>query len=186
MMIKVKRGEIYMCDLEDDKDSIQGGYRPVLVVQTNKLNEESSIALVAPLSSVLKRMNLYSHIILNKGCGLDKPSVVLLEQIRAVNISELSQRVGEIKFKEYWRLLNTALRKTFGLWYYQKERTGDVRCLCHKHLQEYKLMPEYIVKRFEPTQVVKDTCDKCNNLGFDYLIFEKEDVLKKRGIKNGK
>lgn len=185
-MIKVKRGEIYMCDLGDDKDSIQGGYRPVLVVQTNKLNEESSIALVAPLSSVLKRMNLYSHIILNKGCGLDKPSVVLLEQIRAVNISELSQRVGEIKFKEYWRLLNTVLRKTFGLWYYQKERTGDVRCLCHKHLQEYKLMPEYIVKRFEPTQVVKDTCDKCNNLGFDYLIFEKEDALKKRGIKNGK
>lgn len=47
-------------------------------------------------------------------------------------------------------------------------------------------MPEYMVKRFEPTQVVKDTCDKCNNLGFDYLIFEKEDVLKKRGMKNGK
>ncbi len=117
---------------------------------------------------------------------MDKPSVVLLEQIRPVNISELSQRVGEIKFKEYWRLLNTTLRKTFGLWHYQKERTGDVRCLCHKHLQEYKLMPEYIVKRFEPTQVVKDTCDKCNNLGYDYLIFEKEDVLKKRGIYYGK
>ncbi len=185
-MVKVKRGEIYMCDLGEDKGSIQGGYRPVLVVQANKLNEESSIALVAPLSSVLKRMNLYSHIILNKGCGLDKPSVVLLEQIRPVNISELSQRVGEIKFKEYWRLLNTTLRKTFGLWHYQKERTGDVRCLCHKHLQEYKMMPEYIVKRFEPTQVVKDTCDKCNNLGYDYLIFEKEDVLKKRGIYYGK
>ena len=35
---KIKWGEIYTCDLGIMKGSVQCGVRPILVVQTNKLN----------------------------------------------------------------------------------------------------------------------------------------------------
>ena len=38
---KIKWGEIYTCDLGSTKGSVQCGVRPVLVVQTNKLNSNS-------------------------------------------------------------------------------------------------------------------------------------------------
>lgn len=38
---KIKWGEIYTCDLGKMKGSVQCGVRPILVVQTNKLNGSS-------------------------------------------------------------------------------------------------------------------------------------------------
>ena len=75
--------------------------------------------------------------------------------------------------------------KTLGLWYDTEKRTGDVRCLCKKHLEEYKLIPGCIIKRFDPLQVKANKCDKCDNLGYDYLFFDKKDVLKRRDETNG-
>lgn len=183
-MSNVKRGEIYFCDLGEEKGSVQGGYRPVLIVQANRINTNSSTVLVAPITSVEKK-NTNFHISLGTDCGLAKQSMVLFEQIRVVNVSELKKYIGQISQQEYIRLMNTSLKKTFGLWRYREERTGDVRCLCKKHLDEYKNMPNYIIKRFQPTQVIKDKCDKCNNLGYDYMFFEKENVLRKGVLKYG-
>ena len=50
-MKKIKRGEIRLCDLGEGYGSIQGGVRPVLIVQNNKGNKYSPTALVCPITS---------------------------------------------------------------------------------------------------------------------------------------
>lgn len=36
-----------------------------------------------------------------------------------------------------WKKINIAFKKTFGLWFYNLDRTGDIRCLCPKCLKGY-------------------------------------------------
>lgn len=107
----IKRGEIYFCDLGEDKGSVQGGYRPVIVMQANRLTVELSTVLVAPITSVIKRTDLFSHLIITERCGLEKNSMILFEQIRPVNIYELKDYIGKIRMFECWRLITTALKK---------------------------------------------------------------------------
>lgn len=182
----ITRGEIYFCDLGEDKGSVQGGYRPVIVMQANKLTIESSTVLVAPITSAIKRTDLFSHLIITERCGLEKNSMILFEQIRPVNIYELKDYIGKITMIECWRLITTALKKTLGLWHYPKIKSGDIRCLCSKHLDEYKQLPNYIIRRFQPTQNIRDKCDKCDNLGYDYTFFEKKSVLRKKALYESK
>ena len=37
----------------------------------------------------------------------------------------------------------------------------------------YKNNPNFIVKRLDPFARVKEKCDKCQNLGYDYLVIER-------------
>ena len=53
---KVRWGDIYYCDLGNMKGSVQCGKRPVIVVQTNKLNSTSPTVTVAIITSVLKKV----------------------------------------------------------------------------------------------------------------------------------
>ena len=75
---KIKWGEIYTCDLGKMKGSVQCGVRPILVVQTNKLNGSSPTVVVAVITSVRKREDIASHIPLETDCGLNEPSMVML------------------------------------------------------------------------------------------------------------
>ena len=42
-----------------------------------------------------------------------------------------------------------------------------------KCLEDYKNNPNFIVKRLDPFARVKEKCDKCQNLGYDYLVIER-------------
>lgn len=180
----IRRGDLYWCDFGNKAGSVQQGYRPVIVLQADTINIHSETAVIAPLTGVIKKQNLFSHIVIDKRFGLDMPSMILIEQITTVNQSELKNYIGKVSDRDLLRTIRTSIMKTLGIWYNTEERTGDVRCLCKKHLDEYKLLPNYIIKRFDPLQVKMDKCDKCDSLGYDYLFFKKEDVLRKRGATN--
>ena len=72
----VRWGDIYYCDLGVTNGSVQSGMRPVLVVQTNRLNESSPTVVVAAITAVKKKTALNTHIELNTDCGLKEPSMV--------------------------------------------------------------------------------------------------------------
>ena len=74
--------------------SIQNGVRPVLVVQCDEGNQASTTTVVAALTSVIKKRYLPSHIILGDKFGLKEPSMVMLEQLKTVNQSELVEYIG--------------------------------------------------------------------------------------------
>lgn len=175
---KVKRGEIYLYDFGDNEGSIQNGIRPVLVVQCDGGNQASTTTVVAALTTVIKRQFLPSHIVLGEKFGLKEPSMVMLEQLKTVNQSDLTKYIGIVNSPYLLRKIRKGLMTALDLWVSDKQPQGklDVRCLCSKCLDDYKSNPDYIVRRLDPFERQKQKCDKCQNLGYEYIVSRKRQV----------
>ena len=171
---KVKRGEIYLYDFGNNEGSIQNGIRPVLIVQCDEGNQTSTTTVVAALTTAIKKRFLPSHIILGRNFGLDEPSMVMLEQLKTVNQSDLTEYIGFIDKEQLLRKINNGLKSAFGLWTKNPRRKGEIRCLCSRCLEDYKSNPDYIVRRFDPFAKEKEKCDKCNRMGYEYIVREKQ------------
>ena len=96
-MKKIKKGDIYLANMDPAIGSEQGGVRPVLIIQNNKGNKHSPTIITAPMTSHRKN-NLPTHVIIksNECQGLKKDSVVLLEQIRTIDKRRLKFKLGSI------------------------------------------------------------------------------------------
>lgn len=91
----IKRGELYYADLSPVVGSEQGGIRPVLVVQNDVGNRYSPTVIAAAVTSRLDKARLPTHIELPAEIyGLQKASVILLEQIRTLDKRRLKERIG--------------------------------------------------------------------------------------------
>ncbi len=175
---EIQRGDLFYYDFGKREGSVQSGERPVMVIQADNFNANAPTIIVAAVTAVMKKKYLPSHIILGEDFGLKKPSMVLLEQIQTVNKDELTDYIGSVNDERLWKQINAALKKTFGLWIYNTDRNGDVRCLCPKCLSDYIHDPNYIVRRLDPFAKSKDNCDKCNNSGWDYIVYDKRTSVK--------
>lgn len=143
-------------------------------MQEESFNHKAPTIIVAAITTVIKKTYLRSHIYLGDSFCLPKPSMVLLEQIRSVNKSEFKEFIGYIDDGKVWAEINSALKKTFGLWLYNPERTGSIRTLCGKCLKKSMKKPDLIVKRLDPLSMKKDVCEVCHDeAGYDYFIFDK-------------
>ncbi len=113
--MSVKRGEIYYADLSPVVGSEQGGIRPVLIVQNDVGNRHSPTVIAAAITSRLDKAKLPTHISLEAAsCGLQKDSIVLLEQIRTIDKKRLKDRMGALDHNAMHRVDN-ALSISFGL-----------------------------------------------------------------------
>ena len=93
----IKRGELYYADLSPVVGSEQGGVRPVLVVQNDVGNKFSPTVIAAAVTSKINKAKLPTHIELPSNVyGLNKDSVILLEQIRTLDKRRLKERIGEL------------------------------------------------------------------------------------------
>ena len=171
--MNIKRGDIYYYDFGEAKGSIQSGNRPVLVVQADSFNRNAPTVIVAAITTVIKKRYMASHIILPDDTGLGRPSMVMLEQISAVNKTDLGNYVGSLQDEKTWRQVNNGIKKAFGLWFYKTENSADIRCLCSKCVRDYMDSSQYIVKRLDPFAKTKDRCIKCDNPGYDYLLYDR-------------
>ena len=91
MIKSIRRGEIYLADLNPHRGSEQGGLRPVLILQNNIGNSHSPTTIIAPISNKYGRDYLPVHVKLNECDGLDESSNVLLEQIRVIDKQRLKK-----------------------------------------------------------------------------------------------
>lgn len=97
MKIRVKRGEIYLADLNPVVGSEQGRIRPVLIVQNDIGNIYSPTTVILPLTSRMhKKESLSTHVILEDVVGLNKPSVSMAEQIRTIDKKRLREYLGYV------------------------------------------------------------------------------------------
>lgn len=101
-------------------------------------------------------------------------SMVMLEQLKTVNQSDLTEYIGLIDNEQLLRKINNGLKSAFGLWTKNPRRKGEIRCLCSRCLEDYKSNPDYIVRRFDPFAKEKEKCDKCHRMGFEYIVREKQ------------
>ena len=109
----VKRGDIYHADLDPVFGSEQGGYRPVLVIQNNIGNKYSPTVIVAAITSK-EKMKLPTHIAVPEMEGLEKDSVVLLEQLRTLDKRRLENYVCTLDRTEMEKI-NKAIRRSTGI-----------------------------------------------------------------------
>ena len=94
----VKRGEIYLADLNPVMGSEQGGVRPVVVIQNDLGNKFSPTIIVAAITSREKRpIPTHARLLANE---LPRNSYALLEQIRTIDKSRLISYIGRVSDKE--------------------------------------------------------------------------------------
>jgi len=111
----VHRGEIYYADLSPVVGSEQGGTRPVLIVQNDVGNRFSPTVIAAAITSQKDKTRLPTHIQLQAtGSGLQRDSIVLLEQIRTLDKRRLKEHMGRLD-DAHMALVNDAIAVSFGL-----------------------------------------------------------------------
>ena len=93
----IKRGEIWLAELNPIRGSEQAGTRPVLILQNNSINRFTSTFLAIPLTTNLRRASLPTCVLLSEGDGgLVKDSVALCHQLRVLDKSRLTRRLGSV------------------------------------------------------------------------------------------
>ena len=91
----IKRGYLYYADLSPVVGSEQGGVRPVLIIQNDIGNKYSPTVIVAAITSQINKAKLPTHIEISAHeYGLNKDSVILLEQIRTIDKKRLREKIG--------------------------------------------------------------------------------------------
>lgn len=110
MVEKLYRGDIYSADLSNGIGSEQSGSRPVLVLQNNIGNHFSPTVIIAAITSVSKKRNKFpTHYYLNTECGLIKPSVVMLEQVRTIDKRRLKNYIGHLNTEDMNKIDETLM-----------------------------------------------------------------------------
>ena len=112
----VKRGDIYYADLSPVVGSEQGGIRPVLIIQNDTGNRYSPTVIAAAITSQAGKARLPTHIALpvNENCGLNRDSIILLEQVRTLDKKRLRERMGHVE-EQVMEKVDTAIAVSFGL-----------------------------------------------------------------------
>ena len=92
--VVIKRGDIFYADLRPVVGSEQGGIRPVLIIQNNVGNRHSPTVICAAITSKMNKAKLPTHIEIDAGIyGIEKDSVILLEQLRTIDKKRLRDKV---------------------------------------------------------------------------------------------
>ena len=111
----IKRGDIYYADLSPVVGSEQGGLRPVLIVQNDVGNKYSPTVIAAAITSQLAKAKLPTHIdVYAERVGLQRDSVVLLEQMRTIDKQRLKEKMGHLD-DDAMHAVDTAISVSLGL-----------------------------------------------------------------------
>jgi mRNA interferase MazF len=113
--VNIRRGDIYYADLSPVVGSEQGGIRPVLIVQNDVGNKYSPTVIAAAITSRTDKSKLPTHIdVFADSFGLEKNSVILLEQIRTLDKKRLREKMGHLD-ESVMSKVNSAISVSFGL-----------------------------------------------------------------------
>ena len=95
--VDVKRLEVWVADLGQRQGSVQGGVRPICILQNDVGNKYSPTVTIAPLTTSKTKKKLPTHISLKASeIGLEDDSILLIEQITNISKSNLMFKVAEI------------------------------------------------------------------------------------------
>ena len=93
----MKKGDVYIADLSGSRGSEQAGTRPVLIIQSDKINKYTQTVVAIPTSTNLRRAQIPGCVLLPQGeGGLIQDSVALCYQITVLAKSRLQNRIGSL------------------------------------------------------------------------------------------
>ncbi len=95
--LNVKRGDVFFADLSPVVGSEQGGTRPVLVIQNDIGNRFSPTVIIAAITAQIQKAKLPTHVEIDaKKYGFERDSVILLEQLRTIDKSRLTDKITQL------------------------------------------------------------------------------------------
>lgn len=108
--MSILRGHVYWVDLEPTAGSQQRGRRPCLVLTVDAINAVRRTVGVVPLSSSPQ----VAPPIVVAIRSIGPQSVAICDQLRAVDKTKLSKRIGAVTADEL-ALVEASVKKVFGL-----------------------------------------------------------------------
>jgi len=106
--MEIKQFDIWLADLNPARGKEPGKTRPVVIIQTDLLNETHPSAIICPITSKVNPEILLLRVHLKKS-QLDKPSDILVDQIRAIDNKRLVKKLGKLT-KEQIQTLKTNIK----------------------------------------------------------------------------
>jgi len=95
--MKVKQFDIWIADLEPQRGTETGKVRPVLIIQTNLLNNEHPSIIVCPITTNVVKESEILRVHLKKGTANVKvESDIMIDQIIAIDKRRLLNKTGEL------------------------------------------------------------------------------------------
>jgi mRNA interferase MazF len=95
--MKIKQFDIWIADLEPQRGTKTGKIRPVVIVQTNLLNNEHPSSVVCPITTNVQKDSEILRVHIKKGTSnLKVDSDIMIDQIRAIDNRRLVNKIGEL------------------------------------------------------------------------------------------
>ena len=93
----LKRGEVWLANLDPTKGSEQAGVRPVIIFQNDVVSQFSTTTITIPLTTNQRRASLPICMLIKQGDGgLSQDSVALCFQIRVLDKTRLTRKLGQL------------------------------------------------------------------------------------------
>jgi mRNA interferase MazF len=103
--MNLKRGDVWLANLNPTKGSEQAGIRPVIIFQNDLISQFSTTSITIPLTTNQRRATLPICLLIKKGDGgLIEDSVALCFQMRVLDKTRLIRKLGQLSFDTIARL----------------------------------------------------------------------------------
>lgn len=110
MTEQLKRGEVWLANLNPAQGSEQVGIRPIIIFQNDIVSQFSTTTIAIPLTTNQRRASLPICMLIRQGDGgLSQDSVALCFQIRVLDKTRLIQRLGLLRTETIAQLEDVVL-----------------------------------------------------------------------------
>lgn len=93
----IRKGDIFYADLSPVVGAEQSGIRPVVVIQNDIANKYVPTVIVACITSDIKKSKLPTHVEISADeYGLNRNSIIILEQVRTIDKRRIRDRIGKL------------------------------------------------------------------------------------------
>ena len=103
--MKIKQYDIWLADLNPSKGTEPGKTRPVVIIQTDLLNDTHLSTLICPITTNVKTEIDLLRVHLKKN-QLDKLSDILIDQVRAIDNKRFITKLGKLTKDQQVKLRN--------------------------------------------------------------------------------
>jgi mRNA interferase MazF len=95
--MNLKRGDVWLADLNPTQGSEQAGIRPIIIFQNDLVSRFSTTTITIPLTTNQRRATLPICLLIKEGDGgLTENSVALCFQMRVLDKSRLIRKLGQL------------------------------------------------------------------------------------------
>lgn len=103
--------DIWLANLNPSKGTEPGKVRPVVIIQTDLLNDVHPTVVICPVTTQVQPDAELLRVHLSPS-QLDQPSDIMVDQIRAIDKTRLIKKVGKLK-KEQAKMLKRNIKILF-------------------------------------------------------------------------